>query len=78
MKHVSVLATALGLGTLWLLPACGDSTAEETTPEVPAEAEATTQTTVHYTCAAGCGTEKDAPLADGVPECCESPMVATP
>jgi hypothetical protein len=81
MKHVSTLAIALGLS---LVTACGsESAAEETsTPEVPAEAteaaETTTQTTVHYTCASGCGAEKDAAAADGIPQHCGAPMAAKP
>jgi spermidine synthase/tetratricopeptide (TPR) repeat protein len=81
MKQLSILA--LSLATLWIVPACGgDTSAEEGTPEVPTEAEeaaeTTTQTTVHYTCAHGCGGEADAALADGIPEHCGAPMVAKP
>jgi hypothetical protein len=81
MKHINVLATALGLGALWLLPACSGETeagGAPEAPETPAATETTTQTTVHYTCAHSCGGEADAALSEGIPQHCGAPMVAKP
>ncbi len=79
MKHVCTVASVLGLGALWLLPACsGETEGKKKAPEVEAEAEAATATTIHYACASECGEEQDAAPADGIPEHCDAPMIAMP
>ncbi len=84
MKHVSIIATVLGVGTLWLLPACsGEEVEDGGTPiEQPAEvgtgAETAAQTTIHYVCSADCGAEEEASPEEGIPVHCDQPMVPKP
>jgi uncharacterized lipoprotein YajG len=74
MKKLLCLAAALSLAAACTVE---ETHAEETKPSAEVSGGETANAVVHYVCAGG-EHEKDAPLSEGVPECCGSPMTPAP